>query len=64
MNPSAVIYENEGTRLCLDDGKAMLFYNGETYTFGYQPYEPMAIIYKGDAPVAYIHNAFDVDAVC
>ena len=64
MNPSAVIYENGGTRLYLDNGKAMLFYKGETYTFGCQPYEPMAIIYKDDAPMVYIHNAFDVDSVC
>lgn len=64
MNPSEVIYENGSTRLCLDEGKALLFYKDETYTFGYQPYEPMAIIYKDDAPVAYIHNAFDVNAEC
>lgn len=64
MNTLAVIYENGSTRLCLDDGKALLFYRGETYTFGFHPYEPMAIIYKDDAPVANIHNAFDVDAVC
>lgn len=64
MNPSQVIYENDGTRLILDKGKAMLLYKGETYTFGCQPYEPMAIIYKADVPVAYIHNAFDVDEAC
>lgn len=64
MNTLAVIYENGSTRLCLDDGKASLFYRGETYTFGCQPYEPMAIIYKDDAPIAYIHNAFDVNAEC
>ena len=64
MNPLAVIYENGGTRLCLDNGKAILFYKGETYTFGYHPFEPMAIIYKDGTPVAYIHNAFDVYAEC
>lgn len=64
MNPSAVIYENGDTKLSLDDGKAMLFYKGEPYTFGCQPHEMMAIIYKADAPVAYIHNAFDVDVEC
>ena len=64
MNPLEVIYENGDTKLSLVDGKAMLFYRGEAYTFGCQPYEPMAIIYKNDAPVAYIHNAFDVDVVC
>ena len=62
MNSLAVIYENGSIRLFLDDGKAMLFYKGETYTFGYHPFEPMAIIYKDGAPVAYIHNAFDVNA--
>ena len=64
MNPSEVIYENGSTKLCLDDGRAILFYNGEAYTFGCHPYEPMTIICKDDAPVAYIHNAFDVDVVC
>ena len=64
MNSSAVIYENGSSRLCLDDGKAILFYKGETYTFGCHPYEPMAIICKDDAPIAYIHNAFDVGVVC
>ena len=64
MNSLEVIHENGGTRLCLDDGRAMLFYKGETYTFGCHPFEPMAIIYKDDAPVAYINNAFDVNAEC
>ena len=64
MNSLVVIHENGGIRLCLDDGKASLFYKGETYTFGCHPYESMAIIYKADAPVAYIHNAFDVNAEC
>ena len=64
MNPSEVIYESEGTKLSLVDGKAMLFYKGKTYAFGCHPYEPMAIVYKDDAPVAYIHNAFDVNAEC
>ncbi|MBQ6729498.1 MAG: hypothetical protein IJQ83_05135 [Bacteroidales bacterium] len=64
MNSLVVIHENGGIRLCLDDGKASLFYKGETYTFGCHPFEPMAIIYKDDAPVAYIHNAFDVNAEC
>ena len=64
MNPSEVIYENGGTRLCLDGGKALLFYKGETYTFGCQPYEPMTIICKDDAPIAYIHNAFDIAEEC
>ena len=64
MNPSAVIYENEDTVLSFENGKATLFYKGEVYTFGCHPYEPMVIIYEDDAPKAYIHNAFDVDAVC
>ncbi len=64
MNSLVMIHENGGIRLCLDDGKASLFYKGETYTFGCHPFEPMAIIYKDDAPVAYIHNAFDVNAEC
>lgn len=64
MNPLAVIYKDEDTVLSFENGKATLLHKGETYTFGCQPYEPMAIIYKDNAPVAYIHNAFDVDAVC
>lgn len=64
MNPSAVIYKNEDTVLSFENGKATLLHKGETYTFGCQPYEPMTIIYKDDASVSYIHNAFDVDAVC
>ena len=54
MNPSAVIYENGGTRLSFMDGKAMLSYKDETYTFGCHPYEPMAIIYKDDAPIRFL----------
>ena len=64
MNPPEVIYQNEDAVLSLANGKATLYHGGETYTFGCQPYEPMAIIYKDDVPVAYIHNAFDVDAAC
>ena len=64
MNPSAVIFKNEDTVLSFENGKATLLYKGETYTFGCHPYEPMVIIYKEDAPVAYIHNAFDVNAEC
>lgn len=64
MNPSAVIFKNEDIVLSFENGKATLFYKGETYTFGCHPYEPMVIIYKDDAPIAYIHNAFDVGAVC
>jgi len=64
MNPSAVIYENEDTVLSFENGKAKLLHKGETYTFGCHPYEPMTIICKDDAPVAFIHNAFDVPAAC
>jgi len=64
MNPSGVIYQNEDAVLSLENGKATLYHSGEAYTFGCHPYEPMTIICKADVPVGYIHNAFDVDAVC
>lgn len=59
-----LVFQDGDTKLCLVDGHALLDYNGRSYHFGCQPYEPMAIIYCGDAEMAYIHNAFDVDVSC
>lgn len=59
-----VIYEHDDTRLSCKDGKGELLYRGKIYTFGCQPYEPMAIILEDGNTKAYIHNAFDIDWEC
>lgn len=59
-----VIYENDGTRLSYKNGKGELQHRGKTYTFGCQPYEPMAKILEDGKTKAYIHNAFDPDYEC
>ena len=59
-----VIYENADTRLSYNDGIWELRHRGKTYTFGCQPYEPMAKILEDGQTKAYIHNAFDPDYEC
>lgn len=65
-------YENK-TVYSSSNGETVLYFNGEEptlkhcghiYTFGCQPYEPMAIILENGKSVAYIHNAFDVKYEC
>ena len=58
------IFENNGTLLSYDNGKGELQHRGKTYTFGCQPYEPMAKILSDGQPVAFVHNAFDPDYEC
>ncbi len=56
-----VVWEDNARKLYFEEKNPILIYRGERYTFGCQPYEPMAIIlHKGEA-VCHIHNAFYPD---
>lgn len=59
-----IVWQDNKRKLYLKGEEAFLEYNGETYTFGCQPYEPMAIIYKDGKVVANIHNSFRVEEEC
>ena len=60
---SKVVYQDDKRKLYFaEDGHTpMLDYNGETYSLGCHPYEPMLIISHKGENVAYIHNAFYPD---
>lgn len=56
-----VVWKDNSRKLYFEENNPILTYHGERYTFGCQPYEPMAIIlHKGEA-VCHIHNAFYPD---
>ena len=56
-----LVWQDEERRLYFEGNEPVMVYKGERYTFGCQPYEPMAIIQKDGKAVAFIHNAFDPD---
>ena len=64
ITASTIIWQDADRKLSMSDGQPTLQYKGKTYTFGCQPYEPMAIIKLDEKPVAYLHNAFDPDVEC
>ena len=55
------VWQDEERRLYFEGSEPVMIYKGERYTFGCQPYEPMAIIQKDGKAVAFIHNAFNPD---
>lgn len=56
-----VVWKDEKRNLFFEGTEPILRYKGERYTFGCQPYEPMAVIRKNRESVVYIHNAFYPD---
>ncbi len=62
--PSNVIWNDSSRCLSFEPDGLSLRYNGQTYRFGGDGHEPMAIILKRGEAVAYIHNAFDVEYEC
>ena len=59
-----IVWQDGERRLWLEGNEAILEYQGERYTFGCEPHEPMAIILKRGEAVVYIHNAIDVTEEC
>ena len=59
-----IIWQDEERKLYVADNEPVLEYHGDTYTFGCQPYEPMALIYRDGKVVANIHNSFRVEDEC
>ena len=59
-----IIWQDDKRKLYVADNEPVLEYHGDTYTFGCQPYEPMALIYRDGKVVANIHNSFRVDDEC
>ena len=59
-----ILWQDAIRKLFIADGQPILIYKGKTYSFGCQPYEPMAIIKLDGKPVAYLHNAFNPDDEC
>ena len=59
-----LIWQDEERKLYMEGNEPLLEYNGNTYTFGCQPYEPMALIYRDGKVVANIHNSFRVEDEC
>ena len=41
-----IIWQDDKRKLYVADNEPVLEYHGDTYTFGCQPYEPMALIYR------------------
>lgn len=64
QNQSIIIWEDTERKLYVENDIPALFFKGKKYTFGCQPYEPMAIIELDGKPVAYLHNAFDSEVEC
>lgn len=62
--PMSIVWQDNERKLYMKGEEAFLEYNGETYTFGCQPYEPMALIYRKGEVVASIHNSFRVEEEC
>ena len=58
-----VVYQDEKRKLYFaEDGMTpMVDYEGNTYSLGCHPYEPMLIIRNSGADIAYVHNAFYPD---
>ena len=56
-----VVWQDKERKLYFEGADPMMMYNGEHYTFGCQPYEPMAIILRDGKAISYIHNAFHPD---
>jgi len=59
-----VIWQDGKRKLYMEGNEPILVYQGETYTFGCQPYEPMTLIYRKGEEAASIHNAFRVEDEC
>ncbi|MBR6493402.1 MAG: hypothetical protein IKT13_05650 [Paludibacteraceae bacterium] len=59
-----IIWQDDKRKLYVADNEPVLEYHGDTYTFGCQPYEPMALIYRDGKVVANIHNSFRVEDEC
>lgn len=62
--PSNVIWNDNSRLLSFEADGLSLRYKGQTYRFGCDGHEPMAIILKRGEAVAYIHNSFDVEYEC
>ena len=62
--PSNVIWNDNLRLLSFEPDGLSLRYNGQTYRFGCDGHEPMAIILKSGEAVAYIHNSFDIEYEC
>ena len=59
-----IVWQDDERKLYMRGEDAFLDYKGDTYSFGCQPYEPMALIYKNGKVVASIHNSFRVEEEC
>ena len=57
--PMNIVWQDIDRKLYMEGDEAILEYHNERYTFGCQPYEPMALIYR-DFYIHIFYNDFQV----